>query len=86
MRLEVLNNMVKHADAKVASITIERKKNIIEVVIKDNGKGFEFSEKVNQGTSLGMKTLLERARIIKSTIEIKSKYNQGTTVQLIIPT
>jgi signal transduction histidine kinase len=83
---EVLNNMVKHADAKVASITIERKKNIIEVVIKDNGKGFEFSEKANQGTSLGMKTLLERARIIKSTIEIKSKYNQGTTVQLIIPT
>jgi signal transduction histidine kinase len=83
---ELLNNMVKHADAKSASVTIERKKNAIEAVIMDNGKGFEFSEKFKLGTSLGMKTLMERAKIIRSTLEIKSKFNQGTTVQLVIPT
>ena len=78
--------MVKHADAKVASVTIERKKGAIEAIIKDNGKGFEFSEKMKLGTSLGMKTLKERANILKSTIAIKSKLDQGTTVELIIPT
>ena len=82
---EVLNNMVKHADAKSASITVERKGDSIEAIITDNGKGFEFSEKLNQSNSLGMKTLLERAKIIKSTLEIKSKYNHGTTVQILIP-
>ena len=79
---EVLNNMVKHADARIASITIERKKNTIEAVIKDNGKGFEFSEKLKLGSSLGMKTLLERANIIHSSLDIKSKYNQGTTIAI----
>jgi signal transduction histidine kinase len=78
--------MVKHAEAKAASITIARKKNTIEATIKDNGNGFELSEKLKLGTSLGMKTLLERANIIKSTLEIKSKRNEGTTIELVIPT
>ncbi len=77
--------MVKHADAKSASIIVERKDNSIEAVIRDNGKGFEFSETLKESSSLGMKTLLERAKIIRSTLKIKSKYNQGTTVELVIP-
>jgi signal transduction histidine kinase len=77
--------MVKHAEAKAASVTIERKKDFIQAVIKDNGKGFEFSEKLKQSSSLGMKTLMERAKIIKSSLDIKSKNNQGTTIQIMIP-
>ena len=82
---EVLTNMLKHAEAKAASILIERKENSIETTIQDNGKGFEFSEKLKSGASLGMKTLLERAKILNSKIEIKSQPNKGTTVILIIP-
>jgi two-component sensor histidine kinase len=82
---EVLNNMVKHAEAKVASVIIEVKKNTIEAVLKDNGKGFEHSEKLNPNASLGMKTLVERAKILHSKIDIKSQINKGTTVTLIIP-
>lgn len=82
---EVLNNMVKHAEAKAASITIEKKKNTIEAIIMDNGKGFEHAEKLKTSDSLGMKTLLERAKILHSKIDIKSQINKGTTVTLIIP-
>ncbi len=82
---EVLNNMVKHAEAKAASVTIEKKKNTIEAIIVDNGKGFENSEKLKTSNSLGMKTLLERAKILHSKIEIKSQINKGTTVILTIP-
>ncbi|MDN3722855.1 two-component regulator propeller domain-containing protein [Aequorivita sp. SDUM287046] len=82
---EVLNNMVKHAEAKAASITIEKKKNSIEAIISDNGIGFEFSEKVKTSDSLGMKTILERAKILHSKIDIKSQINKGTTVTLTIP-
>ncbi|GHC45822.1 tetratricopeptide repeat-containing sensor histidine kinase [Ulvibacter litoralis] len=83
---EVLNNMVKHAEAKSASVTIEYRNNAVEAIIVDNGKGFEYSEKLKLATSLGMKTLMERAKIIKSSLDIRSKNNQGTTIQLIIPT
>jgi signal transduction histidine kinase len=82
---EVLNNMVKHAEAKAASVTIEKKKNTIEAIIMDNGKGFEHSEKLKTSNSLGMKTLLERAKILHSKIDIKSQLNKGTTITLIIP-
>lgn len=82
---EVLNNMVKHAEAKAASVTIEKKRNTIETIIIDNGKGFEHSEKLKTSDSLGMKTLLERAKILHSKIDIKSQINKGTTITLIIP-
>lgn len=82
---EILNNIVKHADAKVVSVNIELNKNKIEVIIKDDGKGFEHQEKLKSETSLGMRTLMERARILNSTLEIKSKPNSGTIVILLIP-
>lgn len=82
---EVLNNMVKHSDTKSASVTIEKKAMTIETVIADNGKGFDHSEKLKSSVSLGMKTLLERAKILNSKIDIKSQLNKGTTVTLIIP-
>lgn len=82
---EVLNNMVKHAEAKAGSVTIEKKKNTIEAIIADNGKGFEISEKGKTGASLGMKTLMERAKILNSKIDIKSQINKGTKVTLTIP-
>lgn len=82
---EVLNNMIKHAEAKSASIIIERKKNSIEARIADNGKGFERPENPSSTASLGMKTLVERAKMLHSKIEINSRINEGTTVSLTIP-
>jgi len=82
---EILNNMVKHAYTKSASVTIEKKAMTIKTVIADNGKGFDHSEKLKSSVSLGMKTLLERAKILNSKIDIKSQLNKGTTVTLIIP-
>ncbi|MGJ8665579.1 MAG: tetratricopeptide repeat-containing sensor histidine kinase [Patiriisocius sp.] len=82
---ELLNNMVKHAEAKVASVNIEIKKDHIKVIVKDNGKGFGFSEKLKLKATLGMRTLMERASILKATLDIKSNPNSGTKIKLIIP-
>jgi len=83
---EVLNNMMKHSEAKAASVTIIKKENFIEAVVKDNGRGFVFSEKLKNSNSLGMKTLLERAKIIKSKLQVESQLNKGTKISLLIPT
>ena len=82
---EILNNIVKHAEAKVVSVNIEIKKNNIKVIVKDNGKGFEYSEKLKLKANLGMRTIMERASILKATLDIKSKVNNGTKIKLIIP-
>jgi signal transduction histidine kinase len=82
---EILTNMVKHAEAKVASVTIEKKNKTIQAILKDNGRGFEVSKKRELDSGLGMKTLKERANILKSKLEIRSKIDHGTTIELIIP-
>ncbi|MAP80241.1 MAG: hypothetical protein CL526_04040 [Aequorivita sp.] len=82
---EVLNNMIKHSEAKAASVTIEQKSKKIKVKVEDNGVGFEFQDKLRTGESLGMKTLLERTKILHSKIDIKSEINRGTKITLIIP-
>ncbi len=82
---EVLNNIVKHAEAKAAFVTIKAKDGQIITTINDNGKGFEFSKDSKTQHSLGMKTLMERAKIIKSKLQIKTQPNKGTAVKLITP-
>jgi len=83
---EALNNIVKHAEAKAVSITITKESDSIKTVIKDNGVGFNYSKKYLSEKNLGMKTLLERAKIINSKIEIDSTPGKGTTITLSIPT
>ena len=82
---EALNNIVKHAEAKSVQVSIRRKDQTILASIQDNGKGFEYSERIAAKASLGMKTLTERAKILNSKIEIKSNLGTGTSIHLIIP-
>lgn len=81
---ESLNNIVKHSGAKASSIKVEKKANTIYAIVSDNGKGFDFSEKIKKGT-LGMKTLLERAKIIGSKLNVSSMNQKGTKIELTVP-
>lgn len=78
---ELLNNLVVHAEAKAASVTITREDDIIEVIIKDNGKGFDTTAKQE---SLGLSTLMERTRILGAEIAINSTKDHGTKIILTI--
>ena len=82
---ESLNNIVKHANAKATFVNIETVKKQILVEIKDNGNGFDFSKNTKHSAHFGMKTLKERAKIIKSRLDIVSQHNQGTVIKLVIP-
>lgn len=82
---ESLNNMVKHSRAKSALVTVHQKEDVIETRIKDNGIGFLFLQKLKSNKNLGMKTLMERSKIIKSKFRIYSEPKKGTIVELITP-
>ncbi len=82
---EALNNIVKHSEAKAVTISCEKQENIVEFKVVDNGKGFDFMEKIRSGSSFGMQTLLERAKVIGSKININSSPKHGTEIKLSIP-
>lgn len=83
---EALSNIIKHANAEASKVTLKRNLNSIVLEIKDNGIGFDFSEKYQNIKSLGLKTLLERTKFLNGQMKVTSKKSQGTTLEFIFPT
>lgn len=81
---EALSNIVKHSKATEVALSIKADKSNIQFKLSDNGVGFD-AEKEKYKNSLGLKTLAERIRILKSQLQIKSQANKGTSINVQIP-
>ena len=82
---ECLSNVIKHAKADSAKVTLINNNTEILISIKDNGLGFDFSERYNDFKSLGLKTIKERVRFLKGTLKIDSIKGKGTTFNIQFP-
>ena len=82
---ECLSNIIKHAKAESAKVSLIKNNDSIFISIKDNGVGFDFSEKYNDFKSLGLKTIKERVRFLNGTLKIDSDTGQGTTFTIKFP-
>ncbi|NER18015.1 tetratricopeptide repeat-containing sensor histidine kinase [Spongiivirga citrea] len=82
---ESLNNIIKHANAQAARVEVIKEAKQVQIIIKDNGKGFDFSERYNDFKSLGLKTLKERTKLLNGSMKIDSEKNKGTTLAFTIP-
>ncbi|MEZ4670582.1 MAG: ATP-binding protein [Anaerolineae bacterium] len=81
---EALNNIRKHADAKNVQLLM-RNGNGINLLIKDDGKGFDLGAMNGDGRGLGVTTMKERAALIHGTCEIESSPGSGTRVHVWVP-
>lgn len=82
---ESFNNVLKHAEAKGVHIAVKKHTKQIQIQIKDNGKGFDFSERYIDFKSIGLKTLKERTRLLNGIIKIDTQPGKGTTLEFLIP-
>ncbi|MEP7093680.1 MAG: sensor histidine kinase, partial [Flavobacterium sp.] len=80
---EALSNIIKYADAIAAKITITETKNNIRIEIKDNGKGFDVNQTLNNKNSFGLHNIIERSRAIGGEAKIVSDKN-GTIITIEI--
>jgi PAS domain S-box-containing protein len=76
---EALHNILYHAEATVATLTITETDTDLCFVITDNGKGFDV-DAVQQ--SNGLTVMKERAASINAGISVTSKPGRGTEVNL----
>lgn len=81
---ESLQNTLKHANALAAIIKLSVKNKEIHLEIKDNGKGFDVQNQLNNMYSFGLKSIEQRVKAISGTYQITSN-NKGTTLSIIIP-
>jgi signal transduction histidine kinase len=82
---ESFNNIIKHSKARSAEIKVINKENNVEIIIKDNGKGFDVSKEKISISKIGLKTLNERSKFLKATFDILSEIDSGTTLIFNIP-
>jgi PAS domain S-box-containing protein len=82
---EALHNTYKHAKAKSASVVLEKRDNLIVLIIEDDGKGFNPQAKKNLSNGLGLIGMEERSALVGGTFEIESAPKQGTTIFVRVP-
>jgi NarL family two-component system sensor histidine kinase YdfH len=82
---EALNNSAKHAKAKRVSLNICEKNDQINIIIKDDGIGFDMKKIVHLYGHYGILGMKERVKAIGGEINIISKKRQGTYIEIIIP-
>ncbi|TSE06834.1 sensor histidine kinase [Aquimarina algiphila] len=82
---ESFNNILKHSNARSAEIIVINKETDVEIIIKDNGKGFDVSKEKSSVSKIGLKTLSERSKFLKASFKTLSEIDQGTTLIFNIP-
>jgi two-component system, NarL family, sensor kinase len=85
---EVLNNIIKHADANKIVVTVEYEEKEIRLHVKDNGKGFDltpFNEENNSSYGIGIRNMHSRTKLIGADFKMISSTGHGTEVCLTVP-
>ena len=80
---EALNNILKHAHATYVFVKIVEDQNHINVIIQDNGRGFDQTLTGKSG-GLGFRNIRERIRKIGGTFRIDTAPGQGTSIHIEI--
>ncbi len=80
---EALNNVVKHAGAQQATVTLRRSSENLVVSVEDTGRGFDTTQPPPDAG--GLSGMRDRAVLAGGTLEIESDPGKGTRVSAILP-
>lgn len=84
---ELMINIVKHAEATQATVTLRRSNDKVTIVVEDNGIGFS-PEKVKsriEGHQFGLFSIRERLSYLGGKIQIYSEEGRGSTISVTAP-
>ncbi|MCF7870916.1 MAG: sensor histidine kinase [Candidatus Omnitrophica bacterium] len=89
---EGLTNIIKHAQATKVKLSLEVKGNIFTLVLKDNGKGFDYKKYLKTGRrrkedklKLGLRGLKERVTLLGGQMDIKTAPSKGVELVAQLP-
>jgi len=78
--LELINNILKHSKATDAALTFRKNENILELFVRDNGKGLQ-----NYMKGKGISSIEERVEAMKGVLNIESVIEEGTRTHISVP-
>lgn len=81
---EIINNIIKHAQATTIDVEIQEADDAITIAISDDGVGFDPAQLKEDRPGIGLRNIVNRAKIVNTTVDVKSAPNKGTTITLSI--
>jgi signal transduction histidine kinase len=81
---EAINNSVKHASATEIIVSLFGNEKMINLVVQDDGKGFNQEELVNRN-GRGINSMSERVNLLNGMFDISKGEHHGTIVSVKIP-
>ncbi len=82
---ELMTNIIKHANASTATIHITNHDDSLNIMVEDNGKGFNPSQITTKNKGMGISSIDKRIEHLNGTMTIESEINKGTTIIIDIP-
>ena len=79
---EFIQNSIKHAQCDAITIELMTNSNSVQLVVNDNGKGFDTQ--INS-TGIGLINMKKRAELIGGTFHLTSEPNAGTQLTVLLP-
>ncbi|SRR6266487_599970 len=82
---EALTNALRHANAQYIEMTLTATEQIINLVIQDDGNGFDPDTVTQTSGHFGLTGMTERARLLNGTTCIQSEPGTGTRIDVRVP-
>ena len=85
---EGLTNAVRHSQARNVWVTIQQCDSELELVVRDDGVGFDVGAVMKRGAgdlSLGLLGMQERVELMGGRIQIRSDPERGTEIRALFP-
>jgi signal transduction histidine kinase len=82
---EALRNIARHAHASQANVSLERLNGGIQLVVDDNGVGFDATRMRNGRPHLGHASMRQRLQLLGGKLHVKGFPGHGTIVSAWVP-
>jgi two-component system sensor histidine kinase UhpB len=85
---EALTNIIRHAGARRVEVELSATSDMLELVLRDDGRGFDVPaarKRAAQGGSQGLLSMQERVTLAGGELEIDSATGRGTRIRVRLP-
>jgi signal transduction histidine kinase len=77
---EAVSNAVRHGKAERVQVQLTRRGELRQLVIQDNGKGFDVKRAVADNSGYGLLSMRDRAQALPGTFDVDAKQGSGSLV------
>jgi signal transduction histidine kinase len=82
---ELVANIIKHAEATKASIQFTQHEDNLNIIVEDNGKGFDMTSIKRTQHGMGLGTIEKRIEHLEGSFTVDSLLDKGTSILIDIP-